>query len=177
MGLDLYIEARIREKQTGRVISADPYEECVDEDDKGFFEICWWCSRAFFDIRSEMIRISNRYAGTGYTDSDFAIPVPQAALHDIYAYLVKRSCLHDEEHFEALPCETEWEERFSYEKANLLNADKLHDLLFILDSIKYSNAFWTDHIIKDCIPGTGDLMSLKTDPQAYEWEFRIFNSY
>lgn len=36
MGLDLYIEARIREKKTGRIISSDMYEECTDNKDKGF---------------------------------------------------------------------------------------------------------------------------------------------
>ena len=177
MGLDLYIEARIREKKTGRFISSDQYEEYADEEDKGFFEICWWCSRAFYGIRSKMIEISNRHAGTDHTDSDFIIPVPQAALRDIYAYLVNRSCLSDDEHFEAIPCEVEWKERFSYEKMNLINAGKLHDLLWILDSIKHSNDFWADGIIKEHIPVTSDLISLKEDPQAYEWEFRIFNSY
>lgn len=177
MGLDLYMEARIKEKKTGRIISSDIYEEYADDEDKGFFEICWWCSWVFCDIRSKMIEISNSYGGTDHTDSDLVIPVPQAALRDIYAYLVNRSCLPDEESFQAVPRETEWEERLTYEKMNLTNAGKLHDLLRILQSIKHSDAFWTEGMIKEHVPSASDLTSLEENPQAYEWEFRIFNSY
>jgi hypothetical protein len=95
----------------------------------------------------------------------------------VYGYLVKRSCLSDKEYFEPLPGETEWEERLSYEKMNLINAGRLHDLLWILISIKYSNALEADLIMKEHIPDAGDRISFKEDPQAYEWEFRIFNSY
>lgn len=177
MGLDLYVEARIREKKTGRIISADKYDECSDDEDRGFFEICWWCSRVFYDIRSRMIEISNRYAGTDHTDSDFVIPVPQAALRDIYAYLVERSCLSDDECLGVAPCEAEWEERLTYEKMNLINAGKLHDLLWNLDHIEHSNFFYADGVIKEHVPDVNDLLSMQEDPQAYEWEFRIFNSY
>lgn len=178
MGLDLYIEARVREKKTGRIISSDTYDEYAEDADKGFFEICWWCSRDFSDIRSKMIEISNRYGGTNAADADLVIPVPQAALRDIYAYLVSRACLSDDECREAASCETEWEERlFSREKVNLRNADKLHDLLWILHLIERSNEFWYADILKGHIPDADDLRSMEEDPQAYEWEFRIFNSY
>ena len=174
MGLDLYIEARISEKKTGKVISSDEYGEYADDEDKGFFEICWWCSRDFCDIRAKMIEISNKYAGTNYTDSDFVVPIPQSALREIYAYIVKRSYLPDHEYFEALPCNIEWRERGTYEKMNLVNAEKLHDLLWTLNLIKYDNDICID---KKYIPDEKDLKLLKENPQAYEWEFRIFNSY
>ncbi|MBD5159604.1 MAG: hypothetical protein HDT23_05105 [Ruminococcus sp.] len=99
MGLDLYIEALIREKKTGRVIS-NPYED-------GFFEVCWWCGHDFGDIIDKMIDICNRHMNTSYTDEDDEIPVPQSALRDIYALLVKRSYLPDDEYFEVLPCNIE----------------------------------------------------------------------
>ena len=108
MGLDLYIEARIKEKATGQVISSNKHEEYADEEDKGFFEICWWCSSSFSDVRVKMIEISNKHAGTDYIDSDFIIPIPQSALREIYAYLVSRSYLPDDEYFEVLPCNIEW---------------------------------------------------------------------
>lgn len=75
MGLDLYIEARIREKTTGRVISAGTEDRYAEDEDRGFFEICWWRGWIFADIRAELAAISNRHAGTHYTDSDFVIPV------------------------------------------------------------------------------------------------------
>lgn len=38
MGLDLYIEARIREKKTGKLISAHEYEEYAETEDNGFLK-------------------------------------------------------------------------------------------------------------------------------------------
>lgn len=177
MGLDLYIEARISEKKTGRFISSGMYEQYEDDDDKGFFEICWWCSWDFFDIRTKMIEISNKHAETNYTDSDLVIPIPQSALRDIYAYIVNRSYLPDDEYFEVLPPNNEWEERGSYEKMNLVNADKLHDFLWILNSIKYDNRICLDYILKEHILSETDFLRFAENPQTYEWEFRILNSY
>lgn len=177
MGLDLYIEARIKEKETGRIISSNQYnDKFADDENKGFFEICWWCSSSYRDVRTKMIEISNKHAGTNYIDSDFIITIPQSALREIYAYLVSRSYLSDDEYFEVLPCDIEWEERASYEKMNLVNAGKLHDLLSTLSSITYYNDI-CNYVDKVQIPDQNDLELLKENPQAYEWEFRIFNSY
>lgn len=175
MGLDLYIEARIREKKTGQLISSGTDDKFIDDEDRGFFEVCWWSSWDFGDIRAKMIEISNKYAETAYTDSDFIIPVPQSALREIYAYIVNRSYLPDDEYFEVLPCNTEWAERSAYEIMNLTNAVKLHDLLHTLNSIKYDND--TMEYRPECIPDENDRKLFEEDPQAYEWEFRIFNSY
>ena len=73
MGLDLYIEARIKEKKTGRCVLVNPQVNRLFDEDEGFFEICWWCGGIFNDIREKMIEISNRYAGTNYTDLDCRI--------------------------------------------------------------------------------------------------------
>lgn len=178
MGLDLYIEARIREKKTRRIISVSSGDEYVYEDDIGFFEICWWCSWIFEDIRAKMIEICNRHAGTHYSDSDNVIPIPQSALRDIYAYLVNRSFLPDDECLEVLPCNIEWEERNSYEIMNLQNAEKLHFVLYVLKSTEFANYIPVDyHSGKKYIPIENDLKLFGENPQAYEWEFRIENSY
>lgn len=178
MGLDLYIEARIREKATGRVISAGTEDGYAEDEDRGFFEICWWCSRIFADIRAELIAISNRHAGTHYTDSDFVIPVPQSALREIYAHIVKRACLPDDEILEIPPCNSAWEERSAYEGMNLDNAGNLHRLLYVLDSIEYTNSIHVDDKTgTKYIPIESDLKQFGENPQAYVWEFRIDNSY
>lgn len=140
MGLDLYIEARIRERKTQSIVSVTS-DAFADDDDRGFVEICRWCSWMFSDIRAGMIGICNKYAGTGYTDADFAIPIPQEALREIYVYLVRRSVLPADGLPFALTENNppEWEKRDSYEKMNLVNAEKLHDLLWVLDNIQYYN--------------------------------------
>ena len=178
MGLDLYIEARIREKATGRVISAETGDEYAEDEDRGFLEICWWCGSIFADIRAEMIAISNRHAGTHYTDSDFVIPVSQSALREIYAHIVKRASLPDDEILEIPPCNSAWEERSAYERMNLDNAGKLHRLLYDLDSIEYTNFIHVDDKTgAKYIPIESDLKQFGGNPQAYVWEFRIDNSY
>ena len=171
MGLDLYIEARIREKKSGRIISSDELE-C--DDDKGYFEICWWCGWKYYDLRAKMIEICNKHAGTNYTDTDFSISIPQSALREIYACIVNSSYIPDDEPFEVLPCNVEWQVRGSYEKMNLINAEKLHDILWNLNSIAYDNDIYIE---EKNIPDKNDLKLLEENPQAYEWEFRIFNSY
>lgn len=177
MGLDLYIEARIREKKTDQIIS-DKQEHFPLDEDSGFFEICWWCGWTFGDIRDKMIDISNRHAGTDHAHSDFRIPVPRSALREIYAYIVQRCCLSpkeslDEEKYRECP----WELRMGYEKMNLANADKLLDLLRILQEIEQDNHTYFPDEYKEHISDENDLKLLENDPQAYEWEFRIFNSY
>lgn len=183
MGLDLYIEALIKEKKTGRIIS-NPYKDgyncgtCLNgytykiKKENGFFEVCWWCSWNFVDIRHKMIDICNKHLNTNYTDEDFEIPLPQSALREIYALLVNRSYLPDDEEFEVLPCNTEWEERLSYETMNLVNADKLLGIIRQLKCINYYNDASCEYI-----PDKNDRQAFEENPQAYEWEFRISNSY
>lgn len=181
MGLDLYIEARIKEKETGRVISYGSDDPYVEEETRGFFEICWWCGWDCCDIRDKMIEICNSHAGTGYTNSDFKIPIPPSALRDIYAYIVNRCYLSDDEPFGDIQYEEEWyewEERRTYERANLTNADKLFDLIRILEEIKYLK-YMPDYrfLYKENISNESDLRRFVDNPLAYEWEFRIWNSY
>lgn len=177
MGLDLYIEAQIKEKKTGRVIS-NFYKDGIDifggKAENGFYEICWWCGWEFCDIRQGMIDICNRHLGTSYTDQDFDIPVPQSALREIYALLVKRSNLSEDDTIDVLPGDIEWMHRLSYEKMNLENANKLHDVLCILQDIACENN--ACGYVKN-IPNENDRKAFEDNPQAYEFEFNISNSY
>lgn len=76
MGLDLYIEAKITEKATGRIISKD-----YDFPDDNYIEICYWCTWNFEYIRNGLIEIANRYSEINYTSKDFEIPLPKNLLH------------------------------------------------------------------------------------------------
>lgn len=181
MGHDLYIQARIKEKTTGRVISRGGSDDYAAEDAKGFFDICWWCGSPECDVRIKMIEICNRHGGTSYEDSDLFIPIPPSALRDVYAHVVTCCCFPEDKSFPHLSGETEWLDlyhRNGYEKANLLNADKLHDLISTLDELKYENTV-SDvcFLYKEYIPDERDLKLFEDDPMAYEWEFRIWNSY
>ena len=178
MGHDLYIQARIKEKDTGRVITCGDSDDYSEEDAKGFFDICWWCGSPECDVRIKMIEICNRHGGTDYTDSDLFIPIPLSALRDVYAHVVNCCCFPEDIN---LPYEKEWiglYHRNLYEKANLLNADKLHHLISNLDELKYENKV-SDvcFLYKEYIPSEKDLKLFKSNPLAYEWEYRIWNSY
>ena len=136
LGHDLYIQARIKEKRTGQVISCGDNDDYDTEDNRGFFDICWWCGSPECDVRIKMIEICNNHGGTGYTDSDLFIPIPLSALRTVYAYVVSCCYFPEDKSFLNLEFETEWMDlyyRNAYEKANLLNADKLHDLISTLD--------------------------------------------
>ena len=67
MSLDLYIETKITEKKTGRIISRD-----YDFFEDNYIEICYWCSWFFSDVRDGLIEIANKYSGQKYTSKDFA---------------------------------------------------------------------------------------------------------
>lgn len=175
MGHDLYIQARIKEKGTGRIISQG------DGDDSGFFDICWWCGSPECDVRIKMIELCNSYGGTNYTDSDLFIPIPSSALRAVYAHIVNCCCFPEGNSFINLAFESEWTDlyiRNAYEKANLSNADKLHDLISTLDELKYENQVCDAcFLYQEYIPDEKALRYFYENPSVYEWEFRIWNSY
>lgn len=157
MGLDIYIEARIKEKATGRIISFFEYE-----DNEGFFEICSWMCYAFSDLNAN------------YNSSDFVIPLPQTALREIYGYLLERSYISDTDVKYLENNDNNWLNKSCYENDNLYNAEKLHRLLFELERIKHDNVTLN---YSEFIPNKKDHENFEKSPQSYEWEFRIFNSY
>ena len=173
MGFDLYLEVRIREKSTNRVITRDEwnlyeYPEC------GFQDICWWCGWNYCDIRDEMIAVSNRSLQTQYTAQEHCIPVPETALREIYAYLLRRSCVPDDEAFELCPGEERWWMVESYEKMNLNNAMKLHDWMYAIQAVRCGGSFdFDDSMFRDI----QDKQRLEAHPDEYLWEYQIFNSY
>ena len=163
MGLDLYIETKITEKKTGRVISRD-----YDFFEDNYIEICYWCSWSFEYIRDGLIEIANKYSGKKYTSEDFEIPFPENALHEIYGYLLENSFVSESEY--------KWSDSMAREMSNVENAWKLRRFIWGLECIKHTNTFVLNEIRK-CIPDENDWKNLKENPQAFEWKFRIFNSY
>lgn len=175
MGLDLYIEARIKEKKTGKIITVTENDEY--EEEKGYFEVCYWPTWTFADIRMGLISICNRHGEGQFTDSDFWIPIPQSALRDIYEYLMRRACLTVGECLELFPEEEVWSARYSYEIANLQNAEKVHEVWRLLSQIESENRFGGGEWVNANIASEEDRKLFEENPQGYEWEFRIFNSY
>ena len=178
MGLDLYIEARIKEKARGTYISKDPQRFHMMNDDDAYFEICRWCGWDNENIRKRMIEICNEHGGTSYTEQDFSIPFPASALREICKYIFSCSCLLDEEEIEDFPIPPIHVTRHGHEKMNSINARKLYEVIENLDyCIKYENEFCMYDKVAEFIPEKADRISIRENPQAYEWEFRIFNSY
>lgn len=101
---------------------------------------------------------------TNYKDKCYEIPIPQSASRDIYALLVKSFYLPDDEKFEVLPYNIEWEQRFSYEMMNLRNADKLSSVVYQLKCIEYYNDAITDMYN----PDSEDKKAFNANPQNYE---------
>lgn len=166
MGLDLYIEARIINRETGQVISHTKEDKYVCDADKGFFQICWWCGWEVLSLRKKIIEISNGYNHSDYNDSDLIIPIPQTALRKIYFHILNHAYLSDD-------TECGWETRDLYEITNLRNAEKLHDVIRNLHEIEYNNGIWIEK--SSCISDI-DWNYFSNNPQNFRWEFRLFNS-
>ena len=166
MGFDFDIDARIRHRETGEILSADSQFQSPSAD--GYVDICSWMSRMFLDHRAAIIGICNQYSDKTFSIFSYAIPVPKAALRPICAYLYSRCCVPDTE-----PELQNWNYRQSYEATNLPRAENLHELIVAMDCIAAEN--------KDC--GAGEMLipdmekrtRFQENPQDYEIEFMIFN--
>jgi hypothetical protein len=82
--------------------------------------------------------------------------------------------LSEDEAIDVIPDDVEWMHRSSYEKMNLENANELHDVLWVLQNIAFENnaCGYVEHI-----PDEQDKKAFEDNPQAYEFEFNISNSY
>lgn len=228
MGLDLYIEAKITEKATGRCISV--YDNSYSENSKAFkghiknreedeeydwFGVVWTFGDNARRLRNSWIEIINRYMKTEYLNKDFIIPLPQSALREICSSTFSYACLPEENRFadgtecgfwdieqrekeNNIPysvCDSEdtyrkWDYLSGSENHFLLLAESLRDLIYLLERINYENKYIPLKSNNDGLCETGrlvfvdeyitektDLEKFKADPQAYEWSFRIWNSY
>lgn len=160
MSLDFYIEAKISDRKTNLAISRTEHGR--------YFEICHWRSWFFSDIRDGLIEIANKYSGKNYTNEDYKIPFPENALHEIYGYLLENSFVPESEY--------KWSDSMAQEISNVENAWKLRRFMHGLECVKNKNIFIFDDI-KKYIPDENDWKNLNENPQAFEWKFRIFNSY
>ena len=179
MAFDLLIEAKIYEKNTNRVITkSENIEYILDIEDTGFIEICGWHTRDFYKIRDELIQIINKVENSNYSKLDDVIPLPKVALSKIYSLLLQQSNISDEEfikiHKLGYTSNIEWWGKSSYERENIENAMKLKNLLHNLELIKFDNKI---NINSKYIPNLNDYKKLIENPQDFEWEFRIINSY
>lgn len=196
MGLDLYIEAKITEKATGKCIT---YEK-RNFMDNGYFCLICWDGFSFASLRNSLIEIANRYSKKHYTFNDYIIPFPQSALREICSCILSFACTPEEYRFELetergywdieqrtennnTPYKTEqhyehisWDDKQSEENSNFENGNKLRQFIYELERITYENKFCSDDIDK-YIYDKKDFIKFSENPQAYEWKFRIFNSY
>ena len=88
MGFDFSIQARIKDKSTGEVISGSY---------SGYEDICYWGSRIFLDHRAAIIEICNKYSDYQYSVESDPVIVSRYALREICAYLFGRCCISDNE--------------------------------------------------------------------------------
>lgn len=69
MGLDLYIEARISEKSTGRIIS------CSELSDDGYFEVCYFRGHCFQSMGCEIAFTCLRNGGCTEDETYYYFPL------------------------------------------------------------------------------------------------------
>ena len=100
-------------------------------------------------------------------------PHSPSALRAVYAHVVNCCCFPEDKSFRNLTLETGWmppHDRNAYEKANLLNAHKLHDLIATLDEINDENKVLDAcFLYKEYIPD--ETVGLRTEQlHTLEWE-------
>lgn len=227
MGLDLYIEAKITEKATGRCISAcdpsytesplpDP-EDGIFSEDGQYFCVLWMCGWDAAAVRNSWIDIINRHLKTSYNGEETLIPLPQTALREIcsclysygispessrFSYEIKNSYWDTarREQDTGLPYSAlaedqkafhHWADHTGMEVGFVIWANSLRRFIYELERMHYENRYQPlkasdgDGVQEeggyllpdDFIPAAADKRKFRENPQAYEWSFRLCNSY
>ena len=212
MGLDVYIDATIKEKATGRIISYDP--DYPPDKQITIFHFDGWDAAP---VMRSWIEIINRYGGTHYTRHDNSMPFPQTALREMCSCLLSYCCVPEENRYQwdldtgfwdiekreqwhnALYKEEqqyshiEWESFYYTENTFLTLGRVLREIIWMLDQIHYENkidplrtdrglsedykwVFGERTFPDDFIELPDDLRKFKENPNAYIWEFELFNS-
>ena len=176
MGLDVYIQARIRKKTDNFAVSVSErkmYEKYgkswMKNPDNECFEICYW--RKCYDIRDALIEIVQKHGGKSLDkeDPDAIFSVPMEAFPEIYAYLLSRSLLPAGEEPDSI-----WS-RLDYEWLNLTNAEKILNILrfFSEGGRNYPKlAAKPEHFITEA-----EFEAFCQNPEEYNWSFELINSY
>lgn len=222
MGLDLYIEAKITEKTTGRCITVPNTKNVKDHwfdtdtsvrEEYQYFCVLYMCGHNAAVVRNSWIDIINRYMDKNYSNEDRFIPFPQSALRELCSCLFSYGMTTEDDRFISdiehgywndvqrnkknnKPYEQEkdfynWDGHKDDETAFLVSANELRNFIYEIERIHYENKYaplaaFSDgglcqegscYLPNDFILLEEDRRKFKADPQAYEWTFRIFNSY
>lgn len=160
MGLELYIDATIKETTTGRIISFDPAYSYNKS-----FHIFWFDGWDAAPVRRSWIEIINRYGGTHYTEEDNLIFFPQTALREMCSCLLSYCCVPEENRYQlnletgfwdsgkreqrhGTPYKTEkryshieWNVNYCTENTFLTLSMVLREIIWMLDQIHYENKY------------------------------------
>ena len=165
MSPELYIEAKITEKATGRCITV-PADGTESEDALYFACLRIWIS-GIYPLRNSWIDILNRHLHTAYPYSETVIPVPQTALREMCSCLYSYCCTPEANRFspdimtcgfwDAATREQETGRAYTIPNAHTRNkifwdmqnweenygsaADLLYDLIELLERIHYENRY------------------------------------
>ena len=176
MSFDFDISVRIRDRQTGEIISGPKVIPAPASDYDGYEEICWWNSSMFLDIPVALFKICSKYTGKEYpieegAEGNAIAFVPRAALREICSYIYSRCCVPDSE----LTEERNWYWWDGYEVTNQAKAEELKNFLCSLDSIENRNK--DTGIAEDFITDLKKREEFKSNPQGYEFEFMLDYHY
>ena len=177
MGLDVYIDATIKEKATGRIISYDP--DYPPDKQITIFHFDGWNAAP---VMRSWIEIINRYGGTHYTRHDNSMPFPQTALREMCSCLLSYCCVPEENRYqwdletgfwdiekreqrnnapykeEQQYSHIEWESYYYTENTFLTLGRVLREIIWMLDQIHYENKF-------------DPLCEYRGLPEDYKWVF------
>ena len=176
MSFDFDIRVRIKDKQTGDIISGPKVIPAPASDYAGYEEICCWNSSLFLDIPVALFKICSKYTGKEYpieegVEGNAYIFVPRAALREICSYIFSRSCVSDSE----LTEERDWSWWEGYEVTNQAKAEEMKDFLWSLEQIENENM--DTGIAEKFITDLKKREEFKSNLQRYEFEFMLDYHY
>jgi len=173
MGLDLFIQARIRKKSDSCVVSVSTrhdYEKYGDEClSNECFEICYW--RKCYDVRNDLIEIVQKYGGISLDEDepDTMFSVPKEAFPEIYKYLIGRSLLKEDDWPDSI-----WDP-LDYQAINLKNAEKILDFLRFFG---IGGRYYPKLVVeKENFINDEEYELFCKNPEDYIWSFELINSY
>lgn len=177
MSFDFDISVRIKDKQTGDIISGPKVIPAPASDYDGYKTICWWNSSMFSDLPPAICRIVSKYTGKQYpleegAEGNAIVFVPRAAMREICSYIYSRCCVLDSD---LNTEEKDWLWRDGYEVTNIDRVEKLRDLLSSLDYVDHRNQ--SCEIEEDYIGDPQKREEFKSNPQGYEFEFMLDYHY
>ncbi|MBQ8966555.1 hypothetical protein [Ruminococcus sp.] len=163
MGYQLYIEARIKERASGKVVSLHNKKDPCDE----WLTIGWTCGRDAYPMTEALVEVINRYSDRQYDlEQDHEIYFPQKALREMCSCILSHACFPESGRYTRSPEHfwyeknrggknnityiekteddfVDWDDMQGQEMNSLTMGNSLLELIWFLEKVHYENEYYS----------------------------------